>query len=123
FALAPMLIIIIPIIQTIYGDEAIQGNLYPQIAGFLGPEAGAQIQEMIKNAAISGKGTLSTIISVVILIFTATGVFVEIQDSINTIWHLRAKPKGGFIKLLFNRLISFSMVVSLGFILMVSLFI
>jgi membrane protein len=123
FALAPMLIIIITIIQTIYGDEAIQGNLYPQIAGFLGPEAGSQIQDMIKNAAISGKGTVSTIISAVILIFTATGVFVEIQDSINTIWHLRAKPKGGFIKLLFNRLISFSMVVSLGFILLVSLFI
>lgn len=123
FALAPMLIIIITIIQTIYGDEAIQGNLYPQIASFLGPQAGAQIQEMIKNAAISGKGTISTIISAVILIISATGVFTEIQDSINTIWHLKAKPKGGFIKLIFNRLISFSMVVSLGFILLVSLFI
>jgi len=123
FALAPMLVIIITIIQVIYGADAIQGNLYPQIAGFIGPDAGAQIQEMIKNAAISGKGTFSTIISVVILIFTATGVFVEIQDSINSIWHLKAKPKGGFIKILFNRLISFSMVVSLGFILLVSLFI
>lgn len=123
FALAPMLVIIITIIQVTYGADAIQGNLYPQIAGFIGPDAGAQIQEMIKNAAISGKGTLSTIISAVILIFTATGVFVEIQDSINSIWHLKAKPKGGFIKIIFNRLISFSMVVSLGFILLVSLFI
>ena len=123
FALAPMLIIIISIIQSIYGDEAIQGNLYPQIASFIGPEAGAQIQDMIKNAAISGKGTISTIISVVVLVFTATGVFVEIQDSINTIWHLRAKPKGGFIKILVDRLLSFSMVVTLGFILLVSLFI
>ncbi len=121
FALAPMLIIMITIIQTIYGDEAIQGNLYPQIAGLLGPEAGTQIQEMIKNAAVSGKGTLSTILSAVILIFTATGVFVEIQDSINSIWNLKAKPKGGFIKIIMDRLLSFSMVVSLGFILLVSL--
>lgn len=121
FALAPMLVVIISIIQFFYGDEAIQGNLYPQISSFLGAEAGSQIQDMIKNAAISGKSTLSTIISVVILIFTATGVFVEIQDSVNTIWHLKAKPKGGFIKLVFDRLISFSMVVSLGFILLVSL--
>lgn len=121
FALAPMLVVIITIAQTIYGDEAIQGNLYPQISSFLGPEAGTQVQEMIRNAAVSDKGTLSTIISVVILIFTATGVFVEIQDSINNIWRLRAKPKGGFIKILFDRLLSFSMVVSLGFILMVAL--
>lgn len=121
FALAPMLIIIITIIQFFKGDEAIQGDLYPQIAGFVGPEAGAQIQEMIKNAAISPSGTISTIISVVVLLLTATGVFAEIQDSINTIWHLKAKPKGGMIKLLISRLISFSMVVSLGFIMLVAL--
>jgi membrane protein len=121
FALAPMLIVAITIIQSVYGHDAIQGNLYPQISAFLGPEAGIQIQDMIKNAAISGKGTFSTIVSVIILIFTATGVFVEIQDSINTIWHLKAKPKGGFMRVIFNRVISFSMVVTLGFILLVSL--
>jgi membrane protein len=121
FALAPMLIIIITIIQFFKGDEAIQGNLYPQISGFLGPEAGAQVQDMIKNAAISPSGTVSTIISVVVLLLTATGVFAEIQDSINSIWHLKAKPKGGMIKLLISRLISFSMVVSLGFIMLVAL--
>ncbi len=121
FALAPMLVVIITILQFTYGEEAIQGDLYPQLSGFFGAEAGLQIQEMIKNAAISGKSTLSTILSVFILIFTATGVFVEIQDSINSIWHLKAKPKGGFMKILFDRLLSFSMVVSLGFILLVSL--
>ncbi|HEX6914167.1 MAG TPA: YihY/virulence factor BrkB family protein, partial [Chitinophagaceae bacterium] len=108
-------------VQFFYGEEAIQGNLYPQISGMLGADAGKQIQDMISNAAVSGKGTVSTIFSVVILVFTATGVFVEIQDSINSIWHLKAKPTGGFIKIIFNRLISFSMVVSLGFILLVSL--
>jgi membrane protein len=121
FALAPMLIIIISIIQFFKGEDAIQGNLYPQIVSFLGPEAGAQVQEMIKNAAISDSGTVSTIISVLVLLLSATGVFAEIQDSINSIWHLKAKPKGGIIKLLVSRLISFSMVVSLGFIMLVAL--
>jgi membrane protein len=121
FALAPMLIIIISIIQFFKGDEAVNGELYPQIASFLGAEAGAQLQEMIKNATISGSGTISTIISVVVLLLSATGVFAEIQDSINSIWHLRAKPKGGMIKLLLSRLISFSMVVSIGFIMLVAL--
>lgn len=121
FALAPMLIVIITIVQFFYGAEAIQGNLYPQIAGFLGADAGKQIQDMIKNAAVSGSSTISTIISVIVLLLSATGVFAEIQDSINTIWHLKAKPKGGLIKLLISRLISFSMVVSLGFIMLVAL--
>jgi len=121
FALAPMLIIIISIVQFFKGAEAVQGDLYPQIAGFVGPEAGAQIQEMIKNATISSTGTISTIISVVVLLLTATGVFAEIQDSINTIWHLKAKPKGGMIKLLLSRIISFSMIVSLGFVMLVAL--
>jgi membrane protein len=121
FALAPMLIVIITIVQFFYGDKAINGELYPQISGFLGPEAGAQVQDMIKNAAISGSSTISTIISVIVLLLSATGVFAEVQDSINSIWHLKAKPKGGMIKLLVSRLISFSMVVSLGFIMLVAL--
>jgi membrane protein len=121
FSLAPMLIIILSVVEFIYGDEAIQGSLYGQITGFVGASAAAQIQDMIKNAAVSDKSTVATIISIVTLVFSATGVFTEIQDSINSIWHLKAKPKVGFMKLLINRLISFSMVVSLGFVLLVSL--
>lgn len=121
FALAPMFIIIITIIQFFFGAEAIEGELYPQLAELIGSQAGTQVEEMIKNAAISGRSALSTIGSVVMLMFLATGVFVEIQDSINYIWNLKAKPKTGFIKLIVNRLLSFSMVISLGFILLVSL--
>ncbi len=123
FALAPMLVVIISIVQFFYGDEAIQGNIYPQIAGLVGPEAGQQIQQMIQNAAISDSGTFSTIVSVIMLVILATGVFVEIQDSINTIWNLKAKPQKGFVKLILNRVISFSMVISLGFIMLVALMI
>lgn len=121
FALAPMLIIIITVAQFFYGREAIEGSIFSQLQGFVGEQAALQIQQLIKNAAVSGQSTLATVISVVTLIFTSTGVFTEIQDSINHIWNLKAKPSKGFIKLILNRLISFSMVVGLGFILLVSL--
>ncbi len=121
FALAPMFIIILTIVQLFFGAEAIEGNLYPQLAELIGSQAATQVEEMIKNAAISGRSTFSTIGSVIMLMFLATGVFVEIQESINYIWRLKAKPKTGFIKLIVNRLLSFSMVISLGFILLVSL--
>ena len=111
FALAPMFIVIITIVQFFFGAEAIEGNLYPQIEGLVGSQAATQIEEMIKNAAISGRSTFSTIGSAVMLLILATGVFVEIQESINYIWHLKTKPKKGFMKLIANRLLSFSMVV------------
>lgn len=123
FALAPMFIVIITIIQFFFGAEAIEGELYPQLAGLIGSQAATQVEEMIRNATISERSTSSTVGSVVMLIFLATGVFVEIQESINYIWRLKAKPKTGFMKLIVNRLLSFSMVISLGFILLVSLII
>lgn len=121
FALAPMFIIIITIVQFFFGAEAIEGELYPQLAELIGSQAATQVEQMIKNAAISERSTLSTTGSVVMLMFLATGVFVEIQESINYIWRLKAKPKTGFIKLIVNRFLSFSLVISLGFILLVSL--
>lgn len=123
FSLAPMLVVIITIGQFFYGREAIEGSIYGQIKGFVGENAALQIQDLIKNAAISGNSTFATIVGIIMLIFAATGVFIEIQDSINSIWHLKAKPKKGFIKMIINRLLSFSMVVTLGFILLVSLII
>src|SRR4051812_15498300 len=122
FALAPMLLVIITICGVFYGREAIEGRIYDQIKSFVGSEPAAQIQQLIKNAAISPGLTLASTIGVIALIFSATGVFAEIQSSINIIWRLKANPrKGGIIKMLLTRLLSFSMIVSLGFILMVSL--
>ena len=121
FALAPMFIIVITIVQFFFGAEAIEGNLYPQLAELIGSQAATQLEEMIKNAAIAERSALSTTGSVMMLMFLATGVFVEIQESINYIWRLKAKPKTGVIKLIVNRFLSFSMVISLGFMLLVSL--
>lgn len=121
FSLAPMIIVVITLCDIFYGREAIQGAIFEQIQSFTGPGVAAQIQDIIKNATISRDISWASIVGVAALIFAATGVFVEIQDSINFIWKLKAKPKKGWLKLIVNRLLSFSMVVGLGFILLVSL--
>ena len=121
FSLAPMLIIVIAISSVWLGREAAEGYLYTQFEGLLGTVGALQLQEMIRNAHISGSTPLATVIGVATLIFGATGVFMEIQDSINSIWSLKAKPKRGWLKFLQNRLLSFSLIVGIGFLLLVSL--
>ncbi len=121
FSLAPMLIIVIAISSRFFGREAAEGYLYTQFEGLLGTVGALQLQEMIRNAHVSGDTPLATIIGVATLIFGATGVFLEIQDSINSIWSLKAKPKRGWLKFLQNRLLSFSLIVGIGFLLLVSL--
>jgi membrane protein len=121
FSMGPMLMVMIFFADVFYGREAIEGNIYDQIHDFVGPGAAEQIQQIIRNATLSGKTTLTAIVGFITLLIGATTVFSEIQDSINMIWNLKAKPQKGWLKILINRLISFSVVVGLGFILLVSL--
>jgi len=121
FSLAPMLIVIISLCDVFLGKQAIEGKVYGEIASFVGPAAAVQIQEIIRNASISKNTGLASTIGIISLILAATGIFTQIQDSINFIWRLRAKPKKGWLKLLVNRGLSFSILVSLGFVLLVSL--
>ncbi len=121
FAIGPLLIIIISLSAIFYGRDAVQGRIYGQINGLIGSDAALQVQEIIKNSHHSNKGVIGTIIGTVALVIGATGIFTEIQDSINFIWSLRAKPKRGIVKYFINRLLSFSLIVSLGFLLIVSL--
>jgi len=123
FSLPAMLIIIIAVSDIFYRREAIEGSLYGQISSFVGHDAALQIQETIRAAAFSKDSYWVTIFGIITLVIGATSVFSEIQDSINHIWKLKAKPRKrwGILKMLFNRLLSFSIVVSLGFLLLVSL--
>lgn len=123
FSIAPMLIVIISLCDIFYGRDAIEGTIFQHIQGFIGVDAALQIEQIIRNATISRDISWASVIGICALIFAATGVFAEIQDSINQIWRLKAKPKKGWLKLIINRVLSFSMVVSLGFILLVSLII
>ncbi|MGC4037324.1 MAG: YihY/virulence factor BrkB family protein [Chitinophagaceae bacterium] len=125
FSLPGLIIIVIWISDLFYGRDAIEGTIYNQIADFVGKDAALQIQETIRNASLSSANRFATIIGVITLIMGATSVFSEIQDSINLIWRLKAKPKKGrgWLKLIVNRLLSFSMIITLGFLLLVSLII
>ena len=121
FSISPLLIIVISLSSLFYGREAVQGRIYAQLHEFLGNEAAVQIQEIVTASYRDGKGVLGTIIGAVVLFLGATGIFTEIQDSINYIWSIRAKPKRGIVKYFINRLLSFSLIISLGFLLLVSL--
>src|SRR6187399_2377447 len=121
FSFGPLLIVIIFLCSIFFGQEATQGRIYAQMQQFVGHDAAEQLQTIIKNASLSGKGTAAAVIGIITLLLGATAVFAEIQDSINTIWGLKAKPKKGLWKIIRNRFLSFSVVVSLGFLLLVSL--
>lgn len=121
FALGPTLLIIISFAGIFLGREAVEGKLYDQIKMLIGPAAASQVQSIIANLQQSDQTVVAAIVGVALLILGATGVFTEIQGSINYIWSIRAKPKKGWLKFITNRLISFSLVISCGFILLVSL--
>jgi membrane protein len=121
FSMGPLLIVLIFLCSIFFGQEATEGKIYGQLQQFVGKDAASQLQTIIQNASLSGKGTIAAIIGVVTLLIGSTAVFAEIQDSINSIWGLKAKPKKGLWKILRNRFLSFSLVVSLGFLLLVSL--
>lgn len=121
FSLAPLLLLLISLAGVFFGRDAIQGHVFSEINGLIGNEAAAQIQDIIRNMELSGKTNLTIVIGAVTLLIGATSVFGEIQDSINLIWKVRAKPKRGWVKLLKDRLLSSSLIVGLGFLLIVSL--
>jgi membrane protein len=121
FSLGPLLIVIIFLCGIFFGREAVEGTIYGQIKSFVGADTAAQLQQIIKNAAISGKGKIAAITSVITLLIGATTVFAEIQDSINSIWGLKVKPKAGLWLLIKTRLLSFGVIGALGFLLLVSL--
>ena len=123
FSMGPLILIIITTTSFFFGRQAIEGRVYHQLEGFLGHDTALQLQEIIKHAAISSKTTLATIVGIVFLFIGATGVFSEIQDSINMIWGLKPKPKKGWVAFLKNRFLSFSVIIGLGFLLLVSLLI
>jgi membrane protein len=121
FSMGPLILIVITMSSFFFGRQAIEGRIYGQLEGFLGHDTALQLQDLIKHATISGKTSAATVIGVIFLFIGATGIFSEIQDSINMIWGLKPKPKKGWVAYLKNRLLSFSVIIGLGFLLLVSL--
>ncbi len=121
FSLAPFLIVILFICGQVFGQEAIEGSVYGQIEGFVGSKSAIQLQELVKNASLSGKSNVAAVIGFITLLIGATTVFAEIQDSVNSIWGLKSKPGKSLVQFLQTRLLSFGVIGSLGFLLLVSL--
>ena len=123
FSLPPLLIIIMSLSGIFFGADAVRGEIFGQINGLVGSDAAMQIQETIKKVELSNSNSFAQTFGIIVLLIGASGVFAEIQDSINYIWGIKAKPKRGLIKYLYNRLMSFSMIGSVGFLMLVGLII
>ncbi|RYY71563.1 MAG: YihY/virulence factor BrkB family protein [Chitinophagaceae bacterium] len=122
FSMAPLLVVIISFCGFFLEKEAVEGQIYAVLKNFVGQDTAVQLQELVKNAAVENSG-IAAVIGLVTLLIGATTVFAEIQDSVNYIWGLKPKPKKSWLKYLQNRFLSFSVIVGLGFLLLVSLFV
>ena len=95
FSIAPLLIIVIAIAGAVFGEEAARGQIVGQIQGLVGIEGAKFIESAIQNANKPKTGAIASIISIVVLLVGATGLFTELQDSMNTIWEVKPKPGRG----------------------------
>jgi membrane protein len=121
FSLSPLLIIVIVLSSFVFGQEAASGHLVSQIRGLIGIEGASFVQSLITNAYESDSTVLATIFSVVMLLLGASAVFMQLRDSLNTIWRVQQKPIGTILAFLRVRLLSFAMILGIGFLLLVSL--
>ena len=121
FSIAPLLIIVIAVAGLAFGREAARGQIVSQIEGQIGTETAEVIQTMIEATNKEDTGILATIIGVVAVILGAAGFFGQLQDALNTVWEVAPKPGGGIVGMLKSRFLSFTMVLGIGFLLIVSL--
>ncbi|EHJ91723.1 YihY/virulence factor BrkB family protein [Vreelandella boliviensis] len=122
FSLAPTIIIAVTVIGVVLGEEAAQGQIVAQLQGTLGMDAAVAIEQAVAQSRIEESGILPTLLGVGALVIGATTVFAQMQFSLNTIWGVTAKPTSNSVLLFIkNRLLSLTVVLSIGFILMVSL--
>lgn len=122
FSLAPVTIIAVAIAGAFFGPEVASRQFSAQMAQLIGPRSAEMIQSAVASSQPKNEGWTSTVISLAVLAVGATTVFAQLQSALNAIWGVKAKPsRSGFLVLLFQRLISFAMVVTVGFLLLVSL--
>jgi membrane protein len=120
-SIAPLLILSIKVAGLALGDEAARGQISQQISGVVGAQAGQAVEAMIANARSPGQGLVGSLVGVVVLLFGASGVFGELQTSLNNIWNVKPRPGRGVAGFLRDRFFSFTMVLGVAFLLLVSL--
>jgi len=121
FSLAPMLIIVISVAGYFFGEDAINGEIQKQLSGLIGQDSAAAISAMIQSAYVDNGSLIPTVIGLGTLFISATLAFTALQDSLNKIWKVSLKAKSGILAVVINRVLSFAMVVGIGFLLLVSM--
>lgn len=122
FSLAPVLLLVIAMAGLFLGEEAARGELFSQIHGLIGAQGAAAVEAMVERSGDRGDGTWATWLSLALLAFGASSVFLHLKESLNIIWNVEDKaPSGGLIRAISSRIISFSMIPVIGFLLLVSL--
>ena len=121
FALSPILVVAIAIAGLAFGAEAVRGEIVGQIEGLVGHQGAVAVQAMLKGASQHSSGILATVIGLVTLFLGATGLFLELQTALNIVWRVRPDPESGVRGLVLQRLVSFGLVIGVGFLLLVSL--
>ncbi|MEO8353882.1 MAG: YhjD/YihY/BrkB family envelope integrity protein, partial [Chthoniobacteraceae bacterium] len=121
FSIAPLLIIAITIAGFVLGPEAVKGQLADQLKTYIGSTAAASVQSMVQSAAKPSDGIINGLLGFAALFLGASGIFGQLKDALNTIWEVRLKPGGGIKGFMRERLLSFGMVLVIGFLLLTSL--
>jgi membrane protein len=121
FSLAPVLIIAVAVAGLVFGRHAAETQIVGEVERLFGIEGGHLIEALIENARAPSSSIPATVIGVIALLVGATGVFGELQDSLNTVWNVAQKPERPFLAIVKQRFLSFAMVFGTGFLLLVSL--
>jgi membrane protein len=121
FSLAPLLLIVVSVAGLVWGGEAVRGELFDQLAALLGATAASTVESMLKSVSWPAGGWLSTAVGLGLMLVGATTMFAELQDALDTIWRVPARPVQGWLNWLRARLLSFGLIFGLSFLLLVSL--
>jgi membrane protein len=120
-SVAPLLIVSIKVAGMVLGDEAARGQVSQEIGTLVGPQAGAAIEAMVASAKEPGQGVLGSLIGLCVLLFGASGVFGELQAALNQMWEVKPRPNRGLMGFIKDRFFSFTMVMGVAFLLLVTL--
>jgi membrane protein len=121
FAMPPLFMIAIFMASLMFDPTSVRTHMFSEVGGLIGKKSAEAIQAAMTAQYETSKGLVASVIAIVTLIVTATGLFIELQDALNTIWGVAAKPGQGVLGFVRTRLLSFAMVVGIGFLLLVSL--
>jgi membrane protein len=121
FSMPGLLVIIISLGSVFFKDDILTGQLYRQISSMMGEVTARQVQDMIISITQTEKSAFATTVGLITVLLGATGVFVELQKALNLIWEVKVKPKRPVLTILRTRLFSFGLILSVGFLLLISL--